>query len=35
MGQTEDTLICITMVGCIIAVAAVIWDMIDAYKTRH
>lgn len=35
MGQTEEILISIAIVGCIIAAAAVVWDMIDAYKTRH
>lgn len=35
MGQTEEILISIAIVGCIIAAAAVVWEMIDSYKSRH
>lgn len=35
MGQTEEMLISIAMICCVVAAAAVVWDMIDAYKTRH
>ena len=35
MQQVEDLLICTAIIGCIIAAAAVVWEMIGSYKTRH